>query len=277
MTSIAMSRPGRAPLRTALTSVDRRHILEWYLVALVVGFLIPFVGVNLLGLHHDLYLLVYFTVAGTFLASFAAHAGIDWRGLLRTRLWWSLGIGAAVAFATVRNVMNEASMPHPSGSFFWFELAWRGVVYGVTDALILFVFPAAVAYLLLRDADRRRRVKFAALTVALSMGITAAYHLGYPQFRGTDLVQPEIGALVANVPAGLTGNPLGAILVHGTYHVAANVHTYRSPIFLPPDLDGYAERGSGTAGPAFTAAWIVIAGGGLFLGRRRLFPGADER
>jgi hypothetical protein len=105
------------------------------------------------------------------------------------------------------------------------------------------------------------------------MGITATYHLGYPQFQGTELVQPEIGAVIANVPAALTGNPLGAIVVHDTYHVAANVHTYRSATFLPPDLDGYAERGSGTAGIALAAGWIVLAGALLTLERRRLFPG----
>ena len=54
------------------------------------------------------------------------------------------------------------------------------------------------------------------------------------------------------------------------------MHTYRSAIFLPPDLNGYAERGSGTAGPALAALWIVIAGTVIYSERRRLFP-ASER
>ena len=156
---------------------------------------------NLLELHHDLYLLVYFTIAGTFLASFAAHADINWRGWFRTRVWWSVGVGVVVAFAIVRKVVSDTSMPHPSGGFYWFELVWRGVLYGTMDALLLFVFPASVAYLLLRDSDRRRRLRFAGLALLLSMGIAATYHLGYPQFRGSDLAQPEIGAVVAWVPA----------------------------------------------------------------------------
>jgi hypothetical protein len=171
-----------------------------------------------------------------------------------------------------RNVMNEASMDHPSGIFYWFEILWRGVLYGTGDALLLFVFPAMVAYLLLRDADRRRRFRFAGLTLLLSMGITATYHLGYPQFRGTDLAQPMIGAAIATVPTALTGNPLGAIVVHDAFHVAANVHTYRSATFLPPDLAGYAERGGGTAGLALAALWVVVAGTLVYAERRRLFP-----
>lgn len=259
------------------TPTARRYVMRWYFTGALVAFAIPLIAANLLELHHDLFLLVYFTIAGTYLASFAAHSRIDWRGWLRTRMWWSLGAGALVAFAIVRKVVSEASMPHPSGGFFWFELAWRGVLYGAMDALLLFVFPATVAYLLLRDSGPRRRLRFAGLTLLLSMGITATYHLGYPQFRGADLVQPEIGAVVAWVPTALTGNPIGAVIVHDSYHVAANVHTYRSEIYLPPDLDGYAERGSGTAGPALAVAWIVAAGAVVYAARRRLFAPAEQK
>lgn len=276
MTSVAMSHPVSTPLRSILSRSERRHVAEWYVAGALVAFAIPLIAVNLLELHHDLYLLVYFTIAGTFLASFAAHAHVDWRGWLRTHMWWSVGTGALLAFAIVQKVMTDASMVHPSGGFFWFELAWRGVLYGTMDALLLFVFPASVAYLLLRDGDRRRRLRFAALTLLLSLGITATYHLGYPQFRGTDLAQPEIGALIAWVPTALTGNPIGAVIVHDSFHVAANVHTYRSAIYLPPDLDGYAERGSGSAGLALASLWIVLAGAAIYGERRRLFP-ANER
>jgi hypothetical protein len=151
------------------------------------------------------------------------------------------------------------------------------VLYGTVDALLLLVFPATLAYLLLRDSDRRRRLRFAGLSLVLSVGITAAYHLGYPQFRGTDLAQPEIGALVAWLPTALTGNPMGAVIMHDAYHVAANVHTYRSPIYLPPDLAGYAERGGGAAGLALAALWIVVAGTVIYVERRRLFPQDDRR
>ncbi|HEX2782739.1 MAG TPA: hypothetical protein VHN36_04075 [Ilumatobacteraceae bacterium] len=272
MASVATSPPVLPPLHATLSRTERHHLAEWYIAWALIAFVVPLIGAGLLELHHDLYLLIYFTFVGTFLASFAAHTHLDWRGLFRTRLWWSVAAGAVVGFAIVRNVMSEASMAHPSGSFYWFELAWRGVLYGTVDALSLFVFPATVAYLLLRDIDRRRRLRFAGLTLVLTMGITAAYHLGYPQFRGSDLVQPEIGAVIATVPTALTGNPIGAIVAHAAYHVGANVHTYSSAIYLPPDLNGYAERGSGTAGLALAALWIVAAGAMIYGQRRRLFP-----
>ena len=272
MTAVAMPRHAGPSPRAALSRIERHHVIEWYLAGALIAFVMPLVGASLLGLHHDLYLLVYFTLAGTFVASFLAHSQLDWRGWLRTRLWWSVGTGAVVGAAIVRNVMSEASTPHPSGSFYWFELVWRGGLYGVVDALMLFVFPATVAYLLLRDENRRRHLRFAALTMVLSMGITATYHVGYPQFRGADLAQPEIGAVIATVPTALTGNPVGAIVAHSVYHVGANVHTCRGATYLPPDLDGYAERGAGAVGVGLAAFWIVFAGAVIYVQRRRLFP-----
>ena len=276
MASVALPRSVAPPLHPTLSTTARHHLMEWYLAWALIVFAVPLIGAGLFELHHDLYLLIYFTVVGTFLASFVAHTRLDWRGWLRTRLWWSIAAGAVVGLAIVRNVFSETSMAHPSGSFYWFELAWRGVLYGTVDALSLFVFPATVAYLLLRDSDRRRRLRFAGWTLVLTMGITAAYHLGYPQFRGGDLVQPEIGAMIATIPTALTGNPVGAVVAHAGYHVGANVHTYSSAVYLPPDLTDYAERGGGIAGLVLAALWIVIAASVIYRERRRLFPDGER-
>ena len=71
---------------------------------------------------------------------------------------------------------------------------------------------------------------------------------------------------------GRQSGPIGSIVVHAPYHVAANVHTYRSATYLPPDLQGYSERGAGTAGVGLAALWIALAGTVIYVERRRLFP-----
>ena len=264
-----------SPLETA---THRRTALGWFAVGAVLSFAVSWIAADLLELHHDLYLLVYFTVLGTFLASFLAHAWTEMRTMLTDNLWWSIGVGAVVGLALIPNVMREESTTHPSGVFYVFEIGWRGVAYGVFDALLLFVFPAAIAYLLM-GGNRQglmRKLSFAALTLGLSLVITAAYHLGYEQFRSGELIKPEIGAAFGNVAAVFTGNPIGAIIAHTAYHVASNVHSYRSGTSLPPDLNGYAERGGGVIGLAIALIWIALAGGLVWWRRRWLFP-SNER
>jgi hypothetical protein len=250
--------------------------LRWFAAGSALMFAVSFIGADVIEAHHDVYYLAYFTIALTFLASFVAHMGLDWRASLRANLGWSLAVGALMGAALIKNVLGDASTVHPSSAYYVFELAWRGVAYGAVDALVLFVFPAVVASMVVGDRHgMRRKIAFAALTFALSFGITATYHMGYGQFRGSDLAKPEVGALIANVPAALTGNPAGAVLAHSAFHLTANVHTYRSGIYLPPDLNGYADRGTGGTGLGLAALWIVVAGGAIWSQRERLFRRPD--
>jgi hypothetical protein len=38
-----------------------------------------------------------------------------------------------------------------------------------------------------------------------------------------------------SVPMLATGNPIGAVVAHVTMHTTAVVHTYETPVFLPPE------------------------------------------
>jgi hypothetical protein len=260
-----------------VATTQLRAPLEWFAGGAVLSFAVAWIAADMLELHHDLYLLVYFTLVGTFLASFLAHTWTAVRNMVATNFWWSIGVGAVVGLALMQNVMREESTTRPSGAFYVFEIAWRGIVYGAFDALLLFVFPAAVAHLLMvgnRDGFKRK-LSFASLTVGLSLLISAVYHLGYEQFRGSDLIKPEIGAAFGNVAAVFTGNPVGAVLAHAAFHLTSNARAYRSGTFLPPDLNGYAERGGGLVGLLIALAWITFTAGLVWWQRRRLFPISD--
>jgi len=53
----------------------------------------------------------------------------------------------------------------------------------------------------------KRKTASAGLSLALSLLVTTAHHVGHSEYRGQLLPYPEIGALAANVPTALTGNP----------------------------------------------------------------------
>ena len=233
-------------------------------------FLVSWVGADVLGLHHDLYLLVYFTIALSFLATFIARVGVDWRAYLRANLVSSLALGTVVAVLSVMNVLRDDSTPRPTGAYFGFELAWRGLAYGVVDALMLYGFPALVASLLLRGGAAGRWRPLAVPVVALVLVLTAttAYHLGYRQFRDEDLREPVTGAVIMSAPVLLTANPAGAVLPHASVHVAALAHEAQGGNYLPPAPAGHPERLSGPAGQAVAGGWLALTAVIWWRGRR---------
>lgn len=268
---MATRQTGPAAARSRSPDAGRRwEPLAWVAVGCLVFFLVPWVGVDLLQLEPDLYYLAYFTVAVAFLAAFARTHRTALRGWWTTNLLASLLVGTAVGLLLVGQVLGQSGTAHPGGGRFLFEVVWRGLVYGSVDACVLYVFPAAVAWVLTGGdrRDRRGKLRYAGLAVGLSLLVTVAYHLGYPEYRGELLRYPAIGAVAANIPATLTGNPAGALLAHPAMHLTAVAHLYAGSTehLLPPRVGaGYAARGSADWGVGLGIAWLALAAAGAVL------------
>jgi len=245
------------------TSTDA-HPWRWFAGGALLFFLVPLLGTDLLELQPDLYYLLYFSAAAAWFAVFVRRHAVVLHDFWRPNLGYSLVVGAVVGAGLAAMVLSQEPTDHPDGWRFAFEIIWRGVVYGAIDALTLFVFPAAVAYLLLHGnrAGAKRKLGFAGLALGLSMLVTASYHLGYSEFRNADLRSPEIGAIAASIPAVLTGNPLGSVVAHSTVHVSAVVHQREggSTHMLPPRVTAdYASRGDSDVTAVLAVLWLLGA------------------
>jgi len=149
-----------------------------------------------------------------------------------------LGV-ASGAFVTWSVLGRIDSTPHPSGAYFAFEILWRGVVYGIVDALLLSAFPGLVAWELMQRniAGAGRRTSYGVLTLALVGIITATYHAGYKDLRNVSgISQPEIGNTIISLQVIASANPAGSILAHVSMHLAAVTHSYESKDRLPPQV-----------------------------------------
>jgi hypothetical protein len=210
--------------------------LRWFGIAAVVGFAVPFFGSTILGLQHDLYLAVYFLAVGALLWAYASATRLDVRSVLLRN--WKLGVALGLVFGVllVKNVFSEHGTPHPSGAYYWFELIWRGGIYGAADALLLTVLPCLVVYRSLGGRLRSWRLRFSYLGAALAlvMAMTAVYHLGYSQYRHDGVRAPETGNVIISMPMLLSANPIGSIADHMAMHVAAVRHEYNTEVRLPP-------------------------------------------
>jgi len=277
----------RAALEPSATPASRvrpgHSAWLWLAGGALLFFAVPFVGADMIGLQPDLYYLVYFTIAVVWFGAFLATDRTQLRDLWQLNLRWSLVVGALAGIGVAAIVFRSTGTDHPDGWRWWFEIGWRGIVYGSVDALTLFVFPAAVAYLLMRG-DRtgaKRKIGYAGLVLALSLLVSASYHLGYPEYRDADLRSPLIGTVMADSSAVLTGNPVGAFLTHVPAHVSAVVHQEEGgpTQMLPPKVTAdYPSRGDSDLGAGLAVLWLLGTAAALtVVVRRKRSPSADQK
>ena len=213
-----------------------RH-LAWFAAVCAVAFLVPYLGVSVLDLQHDVFYLAYFAVTIALVAAYARVERVHVREIFRRRWRWSLGVGVILAAFLVLNVFNTSdATARPDGAYFAFELLWRGVGYGMVDTLLLTIFPCFVAYQLVHGNVEgwRGKARLTAVMLPLVLVITATYHLGYPQYRDDGLGRPETGNVLISIPTFATANPVGSVVAHVSQHVTAVTHAYESRIFNPP-------------------------------------------
>lgn len=225
--------------RTGVSQASIVTHLGWFASGAAIGFLVPFFFSSVLELNHDLYYGIYFTIALGFLAVYIRATGVDIARLFATGWRLSLVLTVPATAFLVLNVLSRDSTPGPSGAYAVFEVAWRGLGYGIVDALLLTAFPAAVAFSVLggKVHGLRRRLTFAVIMLPLVLIITGTYHLGYEQFREDGIGPPEFGNTVISVPSLAAVSPVGSVIAHSAMHVTADIHAYETDIFLPPQTD----------------------------------------
>ena len=151
---------------------------------------------------------------------------------------WGLTMALVVGAFTVSNILSEPTSARPQGASLVFNIFWLGVVYGALDALLLSVMPILATRRaisgLSRMSDWPSRLAVGGISLAASLFVTIAYHFGYQEFRGPEIVAPVIGNAVISLSYLLTSNPLAPVVSHVVMHVAAVLHGLETTVQLPP-------------------------------------------
>ena len=127
-------------LRRSAARVDFSSHWAWLAVGLAVAFAVPFLLADVLAVNRDLFYGLYALSVAGLIGSWARSTGYDLRAATRRHRVWATALGllcgGLLAFVVVR---SEEATSRPDGLDLTGALLWRGVVYGVTDGLLLYV------------------------------------------------------------------------------------------------------------------------------------------
>jgi hypothetical protein len=212
--------------------------LGWIVAAGLLGFAISLIFSALLRLPRDIFLVPYIGFTLLFLFAYARWSGLSIQDLILHNWVWGV-IGAVIlGIVTIRNVLSQPASPRSKGFNLAFDLLWSGFLYGLTDGLLLSVFPVMATWqaftLLSWTSTAPGRILVALLAVLASMFVTSAYHFGYIEFRGKRLITANVGNTVMTLGVLVTSNPLAAMICHPAMHMAAVLHGPALVIQLPP-------------------------------------------
>jgi hypothetical protein len=208
----------------------------WVLLFGVIGFVISALFAGVLGLKRDAVVLGYLIVTLPLMVAFFRRSPAAARALSRNRAGGIVGglvLGAVLAITVLRQPGSEV----PSGSHLVIALLWLGLVYGVLDALLLTVLPVLAVKDGGEPEHRSGRLWRSGAALAASLWVTAAYHFGYPEFRGSRLVGPVIGNAIITTGYLLTGSAATPLIGHVMMHGAAVLHGMDTAAQLPPHYE----------------------------------------
>ena len=210
---------------------------RWILTAALVGFGSSSVLSGLLRLPRDWFVAGHALLAGALCLAYVWWEHVNVRTQFSRRKAPGLIGGVVFGALLARQVLAQPASPRADGGELLGQLAIFGVVYGVVDALLLSVLPVLAVYGSRSAADLQSpgaRLRWGMIALLASMVVTVAYHAGFPEFRGTQLLQPIIGNTVITLAYLLTGSPWAPVVAHVAMHGAAVIHGMSSTMQLPP-------------------------------------------
>jgi hypothetical protein len=211
----------------------------WLAGGFALAFGVPYLLADVLDINRDLFYGLYAVAVFGLLAVWSRSTGYDLVAASR-RHWVAatlLGLAAAAVLAAMV-LRTEDATSRPDGLELVGAVAWRGVVYGVTDGLLLSVFPILVVFAAFTGSRLNERfagkIVIGVVALAASLAMTAVYHSGYSDFRSDKMTKPLTGDLIWSAPTLVTLNPIGAPIAHAGLHATAVLHSYETDTFLPP-------------------------------------------
>lgn len=220
-------------------SVSWAGSLTWLLALALAAFLVSWVVADRLHANQLVYVTALTVTTGAFTVGYLAWAGIGVQEFLVDRWLWGVVVGVvagvvpAIAMARMR-----ATVPEEHGARRVEHVAWDGVVYAISEGLLLSTLPALMAWQVVHSlgwAGPAGTVSRIALPLVASVAVIVVHHLGYPEFRNPrEMSMAVVGCGLLTVGFLVTGNILTAPVGHILMHTAGVLHGTELPPHREP-------------------------------------------
>jgi hypothetical protein len=211
---------------------------RWILAAAAIGFAVSAIGAQVLELPRPWIVFVLAIAVGVLTVAYVRNRQLAVGALVSHRWVWAIVRGLALGAVLVVLVLPDDPTPTPGGTTLAASVIWLGVVYGAAEALLVNVVPMMAAWRAFHDAgwtgSMRGKAAAATFTMAANMIVTAAYNLGFPEFRGIEITGPLSGNLLIGAGFVFAPNPIISIISHVILHVASVLAGGDGPVNLPP-------------------------------------------
>jgi hypothetical protein len=211
---------------------------RWILAAAGIGFAVSAICAQTLHLARPWVVLVLAVAVALLSAAYVRAHRLDVGAIVGNRWLWAIVRGVVMGGVLVILLLPDDPTPRAGEPELALSVLWLGVVYGTVESLLVNAVPMMAAWRAFQTAGLTRSLRdkiiAGAGTMAANLLVTAAYNLGFPEFRGPEIAGPASSNFLIGVGFVLAPNPLISIISHIILHVASVLAGGDGPVNLPP-------------------------------------------
>lgn len=226
--------------------------LLWLAGLSAAAFAVSWLLANRLHLGRFLYIGVLSVVTGAISVAYLAWLGVGIGDILTTHWGWGLlAAPIAAAFGTFGMTRLPATNRR-TGRQLTVALIWEGIVYGITEGILLSALPAFMTWQAIHSlgwSGFGGALARWTVPVLASILVIVVHHLGYAEYRNRQLIPISIGCGMLTVGYLVTASVIAPTLGHVLMHTAAILHGSELPPIVgattvpPPPADTVPRPG----------------------------------
>lgn len=206
--------------------------LIWLAALAAVSFLVTWVAADKLRMRRTPYIAVLTVVTAAMTAGYVAWLGVSVTALLTTHWAWGLLAAPLCGAFAIIGLTRLPVTQRLTGRRLGTALLWEGVVYGITEGVLLSVLPVLMAWQMIHSlgwSGTGGDIARWTLPVVASVVIIIVHHLGYWEYRNRLLLPIAVGCGLMSIGYLITASPIAPVLAHVLTHAAGLVHGTELP------------------------------------------------